>query len=434
MSKVALSLFLLVLVVCLSAAASLEEGRHLSEDTAPLRSAREAERRRRRKGKGRRRALKKNGNRKRKPKSSRKSKSASRMEDPVSYACMEKSLTIMKMWKDVITNFEKQKTRMEKQNGTGGKKSGKKGLFAPIALRLVDIGGGNKSALSCGGSTDNDGAKQLTNLTETLFKCEMDVHDACDPSNFPQPNMTFLMMCDSLVTKFKTGAMECLSKSIGGTKTDSTDACSCWTNTTLAETVEAAKMCKANEEAKAIATALKNCTKTFGQCRKFEDDAITSIMSCKDDSSKLAQKAATLSTNVGAVKSVSNKTASLTASSRIVNWNFTISNCSEVITYATKLADVASSFPSSPMISTIAEKITSTGSISCSDEEKASLMTVQTSLDSAVTTIENALEAVQEQLMTLTGSTASTEVLASAGSLDTDMTTKATRRRNFVRF
>ena len=197
------------------------------------------------------------------------------------------------MWKDVITNFEKQKKRMEKQNGTGGNKSGKKALFAPIALRLVDIGGGNKSALSCGGTTDNDGAKQLTNLTETLFKCEMDVHDACDPSNFPQPNMTFLMMCDSLVTKFKMGAQECLGKSIGVNATDSTSACSCWTDAALAETVSAAKGCKANSEAKAIAAALQNCTKTFGKCRKFEDDAITSIMSCKDDSSKLTEKVST---------------------------------------------------------------------------------------------------------------------------------------------
>ena len=104
----------------------------------------------------------------------------------VSDICLQQSLTVMKMWKDVISNFEKQKKRMEKQNLTGGKKSGKKGVFAPTARRLVDLGGGNKSELSCAGRTDNNGALQLKNLTDTLFDCEDDVHKACNPSTFPQ--------------------------------------------------------------------------------------------------------------------------------------------------------------------------------------------------------------------------------------------------------
>ena len=136
----------------------------------------------------------------------------------VSDICLEQSLTAMKMWKDVISNFEKQRKRMEKQNVTGGNKSGKKGVFAPTARRLVDLGGGNKSELSCAGRTDNNGALQLKNLTDTLFDCEDDVHKACDPANFPQPNMTFISMCDDVVTKFKAGAKECLDKSFQGEK------------------------------------------------------------------------------------------------------------------------------------------------------------------------------------------------------------------------
>ena len=104
-------------------------------------------------------------------------------------------------------------------------------------------------------------------------------------------------------------------------------------------------------------------------------------------------QASTLSTNAAAVKSASDKTMSLTASSRM------ISSCFEVITYATKLAEVASVFPASPSIVTIAAKITSAGSIACSASEKAALTAVQSSLDSAVSTIESALAAVQEQLM-----------------------------------
>ena len=50
-----------------------------------------------------------------------------------------------------------------------------KGTFAPIAFKLVDIGGGNKSNMSCGGSYTGAGAKQLANLTKTLFDCEVEV-------------------------------------------------------------------------------------------------------------------------------------------------------------------------------------------------------------------------------------------------------------------
>ena len=81
----------------------------------------------------------------------------------------------MKLWKDVVGNFEKQNKRMTKQNSTGQSKSGKKGTFAPIAFKLVDIGGGNKTNMSCGGSYNNSGAMQLQNLTKTLFDCEVEV-------------------------------------------------------------------------------------------------------------------------------------------------------------------------------------------------------------------------------------------------------------------
>merc|ERR1712172_204086 len=92
---------------------------------------------------------------------------------------------------------------MTKQNSTGSTKSGKKGLFSPVALRLVDIGGGNKSNMSCGGVYGNTGAAQLQNLTKTLFDCEIEVNKSCNPANFPQPNTTLITLCDSLVTSYQ---------------------------------------------------------------------------------------------------------------------------------------------------------------------------------------------------------------------------------------
>ena len=111
---------------------------------------------------------------------------------------------MMKIWKDVVSNFKKQNARMKAQNSTGGSKSGKKGLFAPTAFKLIDIGGGNKSNLSCGGTYGSDGAKQLGNLTKTLFDCEVSVNTSCNPANFPQPNTTFIEACETGTTSFET--------------------------------------------------------------------------------------------------------------------------------------------------------------------------------------------------------------------------------------
>merc|ERR1711976_310007 len=101
----------------------------------------------------------------------------------VSANCLTQAISLMKYWKDIVTNFEKQSKRIASQSKTGGRKADKKGVFSSIALNLVDIGGGNKSSLSCGGSTSNSGAKQLKNLTDTLFACEVNINASCNSAN-----------------------------------------------------------------------------------------------------------------------------------------------------------------------------------------------------------------------------------------------------------
>ena len=101
---------------------------------------------------------------------------ASRSSSGLNETCFSQTVFFMKLWKDTVANYKKQKSRMTKQNSTGNSKSGKKGLFSPVALRLVDIGGGNKTNMSCGGVYGNTGAAQLQNLTKTLFDCEIEVN------------------------------------------------------------------------------------------------------------------------------------------------------------------------------------------------------------------------------------------------------------------
>ena len=196
----------------------------------------------------------------------------------------------MKMWRDVISNLEKQHNRMDKQSGIGDSKHGKKGEFKSALHKLLVVGGGNMSALSCSGSTANAGAAQLKNLTDVLHACETSVHEACNATNFDLVNKTRLAECKAVAEDFKTGGAECLDKTVGAKRTTTDEACACWTNATLAVTAEAAKTCKFNDEAKAHAAALKTCKDEFSKCRKYEDEVAESISACSTDADTLKKK------------------------------------------------------------------------------------------------------------------------------------------------
>ena len=116
-----------------------------------------------------------------------------------------------------------------------GSKSGKKGIFGPVVRRIVENGGGNASNLTCNGKSNN-GTVQLTNLTQTLLNCEDEIKKNCDPSNLPQPNMTEVTTCTNAIDAFKSKAGECLKKT-------GSDACLCWSDSTLEIAAKTIKSC-----------------------------------------------------------------------------------------------------------------------------------------------------------------------------------------------
>merc|ERR1712088_1258713 len=108
----------------------------------------------------------------------------------VNLTCLTKAIKLLKFQKDNVNNFLTRHTRQLKQNALSTKKQGKKGEFAEPAARLIQAGGGNKSNLTCGGSTTSAGAKQLLNLTTLLESCSADIHAACTPPS--GINQTFM--------------------------------------------------------------------------------------------------------------------------------------------------------------------------------------------------------------------------------------------------
>ena len=198
----------------------------------------------------------------------------------VSETCFEQSLTIMRMWKDIVANFEKQNMRMKRQKRTGSSKFIQKDIFVPAYTNLLFAGGNNRLNLSCDGSTTSEGAVQLRNLTSNLSSCNAEVNKACNTSSWPQANMTKVSECQELTKQFKKGAESCLNETIKQGEDDTALACSCWTGQELGNTVQAIRQCRFNTEAKETATALANCRVAFSKCRKYEDAAITSMSVC----------------------------------------------------------------------------------------------------------------------------------------------------------
>jgi len=336
-----------------------------------------------------------------------------RQTSTVSATCYSQTVFMMNIWKNVVTNFKKQNARMKSQNSTGEGKSGKKGLFAPTAFKLIDIGGGNRSNLSCGGTYGSDGAKQLGNLTKTLFDCELSVNTSCNPANFPQPDTTFIEGCETSTSSFETQGKACLKK-----VNNVTAACECFTSSSFNKTAEAVKDCDASKYSAPIKKQLNKCKAAFSKCRKYEDDAVDALSACTKTQQQHTQKAAQLKANQDALSAAKTKMASLASgatSSRHRGARQTATSCSSVITKATTLISIVTSFPEATIVLTLSAEITSVSStVTCTTAEKNSMTTVVTTMTTAINTVTQALVVVQKLLLQTTGTTQATSDLTTS--------------------
>merc|ERR1711997_888127 len=168
--------------------------------------------------------------------------------------------------------------------------------------------------------------------------------------------------------------------------------------------------CKIQDTQKEITKQKAACTSAFAKCGKYEDEAISVLATCSQTKDKLAVKAAALSSNNQTLTAAKEKMSSLAGNSSR-RFRQTATTCAEVIAKSTQVITIVSQSTSSSKISVISLEISSVStSVSCSTEEKKSLTTQISSVDSALDRIGEALTAVQEQLSTLTGSTADVAV------------------------
>merc|ERR1719458_1518483 len=349
-------------------------------------------------------------------------------------------------------------------------KQGKKGEFAEPAARLIQAGGGNKSNLTCGGSTTSAGAKQLLNLTNLLDGCSAAIKGACTPPS--GINQTFMKECFDKSKGFNTTLSGCVSTAMSGS-----DPCSCFTDAKLVGAMTNLKPCKGKDEAKLAAKARTACLTQMRACNSYVELAGRLQYTCKyteDDLKKtLAQitaNNATVAAAMAKVKALTGVEATDNSSSsnssrrareasheemapmdavqqlmgvqgrhlgkREIRTKRAVYTCASMTTAVQTCTTAVSDTPSgSTVISSCTIETTQT-SITCTTEEKTALQTVSNTLLVAQRIFTAFAVSILSELSESAGATPSTTEIASLAAAATgDTTTKAasSRNRNMLR-
>jgi len=346
----------------------------------------------------------------------------------VNSTCLDTAVKLLKIVNSRVTNFLIQQKRMSKYNSTGGKKSGKKGLFGPIASKVIDVGGGNASDLSCSGNKTNVGATKLKSIISSLQTCEENIKTACDPTAYPLPNVTKGAECKTNMESMKKSVTAC------GKKTGD-EACTCWLAADLKATAEKVKTCDISSENKKVTAQHKLCTGNFSACKQIEDTAVTYIYACSQSASDLKVKAAQAKSNVDALGGAKNKTSALagnsTGRSTVIRKRATsVSTCSEFIALSTTLLQAADDAPTSSAVETMAKILSAVSSaLSCTTTEKATLTVQTTTYTQKISKVTAAYSGLKSSVEDASGTTSDAEIVA-AGEAATASTKKVAAKRN----
>merc|ERR1712110_1085386 len=388
----------------------------------------------------------------------------------VNLTCLTTAVQLLKFQKDNVNNFLARHTRQIKQNALTTKKQGKKGEFAEPAARLIQAGGGNKSNLTCGGSTTSTGAKQLLNLTNLLDGCSAAIKDACTPPS--GINQTFMSECYEKAKGFNTTLTGCVTTALSGA-----DPCSCFTDAKLVGAMTNLKSCKGKNESKLVAAARTKCLTQMRACNGYVEQAGRLQYTCKYTADDLKKTLAQINANNATVAAAMDKVKALTGveatdnssssnssrrareasheemapmdavqqlmgvqgrhlGKREIRTKRAVYTCASMTTAVQTCTTAVSDTPSgSTVISSCTIETTQT-SITCTTEEKTALQTVSNTLLVAQRIFTAFAVSILSELSESAGATpSSTELTNLVNEITTGTSTKAasSRNRNMLR-
>merc|ERR1712051_1106878 len=398
-SKLSLILFgALITLAVLSAAENMEEN-SLSEEIASSRLARAADadpgkRKRNKKSKRKNKASKKSksnkkskkAEKKKNKKAERKSKSnTAKQSSTVPDTCLSTAVnTLYNGLSKKASNFDRQLKRIEARLPKIESKRGKAGDYNQT---MDDLIAANATGCPAGNQTE------IVALIATLGECQTNIETDCAT---PMINQTQIDECKPIVEGFVAEVEICF-----GLNSDPALACDCWESDFMAELEMGLKGCVIKESEANVTAGFKACKGAVSTCNKAQTESIPVLVACSKTEADLVAEAAQIANNIGALNQA--KAAVEAAASRSIRAVAT--NCTEYIALVDMLLELS---VESPEITDVAEDIVAS-SVTCSDEEKATLATSVTALDELITEAEEALEVIQAALEDATGSTAAIE-------------------------
>jgi len=384
----------------------------------------------------------------------------------INLTCMTTALQLLKFQKDNVNNFLARHVRQQRQGALTAKKLNKKGEYAEPAARLIQAGGGNKSNMTCGGSTTSFGAQQLLNLTNLLDACPTLIKAACAP---PAINQTFMEDCFKKSTGYNTTLSGCVTAALKGT-----DQCACFTDAKLVGAMTNLRPCKGKDEAKLAAASRTKCLNQMKACNGYVDIAGRLQYTCKYTAADLKATLAQVMANNASISAALAKVTELTgvaassnkSASRHVREAGHLAEdkvkdlmefegrhagrsmhrerratytCASMTTAVQTCTTVVSSSPTSTSIATSCTIETTQSSITCTTTEKAALQTVTTSLTSAQLIFTAFAVSLQKELLEADGAeVGATELAALVAAVSSGSSTAVTaaasgRNRNILR-
>merc|ERR1719466_678196 len=229
----------------------------------------------------------------------------------VNLTCLKDAVTFTKFLKDNVINFLRRNTRLTAQNTLTNKKAAKKGEYKEPAARLIQAGLGDKTNLSCSGSTTSVGAKKMKTVTDILDGCEIGIKKACKPPD--SINTTTLDKCKENAIKYNTTVNKCIMMATKGE-----DACSCFQDPEVLKEKKVLEKCKGKNEAKAAAKARTACLKVIKECKNASTNAATLQYACSYSTEKLLKTLKQLTANLAAFGKLMDKIKELTGLSPTV--------------------------------------------------------------------------------------------------------------------
>lgn len=322
-----------------------------------------------------------------------------------------------------ISYYERQKKRGETHKSKLGSKQGKNDSFDSALSKLVQAGGGNLSALTCGGNATSAGATELKELATNLTACKENIKTVCGPPNVTELNTTMGTSCDTAISGLRNETERC--GAMGNT------SCDCWNGDTIAgyyaDINTNCNFTAMKEHQKAHTAQKKLCTAAFSQCRQNEDSALSSISTCSTTSDALLQTAAAANAAKTNVEAVVTKITTLSARRVFREKRAAPATCALFITGGNTMLDIVTNTPTADIATASADLVAFAGT--CTTAEKTDLTTMKTKAEAAIVALDAFIAVIQEQLAAITGSTASSGTL---NSTSTGSATAGYRRRRQV--